>query len=232
MSRSPTPTSISLSNDLLVGKSEADMIQTPDGGSLHKEVVPAWNELKALAEKNGILLKMTSGFRSFDRQLLIWNQKCRGERELLNQSGETVDVKTLTPEQTVFHILRWSALPGASRHHWGTDLDAYDGNITRQGYKLRLTPGEAAKGGEFYAFNQWLTSAIAKVGFTRPYEKDRGGVSPEWWHLSFMKLAAPCFKAHTLDLLRDTLQSADMIHKDIVLQHLDEIYTRFVTNIS
>ncbi|NIM47862.1 MAG: D-alanyl-D-alanine carboxypeptidase family protein, partial [Gemmatimonadales bacterium] len=36
----------------------------------------------------------------------------------------------------------------------------------------------------------------------------------------------------TTELLRETIQKADIELKEVVLQNLDEIYERFVTNIS
>jgi len=32
----------------------------------------------------------------------------------------------LRASEKIASILRWSALPGTSRHHWGTDLDIID----------------------------------------------------------------------------------------------------------
>ncbi len=34
----------------------------------------------------------------------------------------------------------------------------------------------------------------------------------------------------TVDVLRDTVRGADMRLKDVVLEHLDEIFERFVVN--
>ena len=48
-------------------------------------------------------------------------------------------------------ILPWSALPGASRHHWGTDVDLIDRKATPPGYRVQLTPEEFEPGGPFAA---------------------------------------------------------------------------------
>ena len=38
--------------------------------------------------------------------------------------------------------MRWSAIPGSSRHHWGTDLDVYDAAAVTPDYQVQLTPQE------------------------------------------------------------------------------------------
>jgi len=39
-------------------------------------------------------------------------------------------------------ILHWSALPGASRHHWGTEIDVIDRAALADGRKAQLIPAE------------------------------------------------------------------------------------------
>ena len=37
-------------------------------------------------------------------------------------------------------ILEWSALPGASRHHWGSEFDVFDLAALPEGYRVQLLP--------------------------------------------------------------------------------------------
>jgi hypothetical protein len=67
-------------------------------------------------------------------------------------------------------------------------------------------------------------------GFFRPYDRDRHGVAPERWHLSFAPVAVAYERRLTSALLAETLRQAEMALQDVVLAHLDEIYERFVTN--
>ena len=135
----------------------------------------------------------------------------------------------------VFAILRWSALPGASRHHWGTDLDVYDATARPAGYEIELIPEEVNRGGMFGRLHEWLDGCMASdtaFGFFRPYDRDHGGVAPERWHLSHAPIAVPLLEQLTPDALSHAVTTADMTLKDVVLAHLDEIYERFVININ
>jgi hypothetical protein len=57
-------------------------------------------------------------------------------------------------------------------------------------------------------------------------------VAPERWHLSYVPVAAGYMEQLTTGTLRDTIQATDMALGDVVLEHLDEIYQRFVININ
>ena len=82
--------------------------------------------MRAAAAADGIDLVAFSSFRDFDRQLAIWNGKFRGERPMQDRAGRRSTPGALSPAERVAAILWWSALPGASRHHWGTDFDVMD----------------------------------------------------------------------------------------------------------
>ncbi len=204
------------------------------GARVHREVVEPFLELKAAARAEGFDLAILSGFRDFERQLGIWNRKASGAQAVLDSNADPLDIYSLSEEELVFAILRWSALPGASRHHWGTDLDVFDAAAKPEGYAIELLPEEVDSGGMFGPLHDWLDRRIAAkaaFGFFRPYERDLNGVAPERWHLSHAPVAARFEQLHSVDVLRDTLRRADLALKDAVLLSLDEICERFVTNI-
>ncbi len=191
-------------------------------------------ELKSEAHRAGFDLAILSGFRDFERQLSIWNRKATGQQAVLDSNAAALDIQRLSEKELAFAILRWSALPGASRHHWGTDLDVYDAAARPEGYEIELIPDEVDPGGMFGPLHDWLDQRIAEdgaFGFFRPYDRDRNGVAPERWHLSCGPVAALYEDALTVDVVRDTIQGADIELKQAVLTNLDEIYERFVTNI-
>ena len=220
-----------------VGQDETHLCSADDAAwltvSVHRDVVEPFHELRVAAASAGFDIAILSGFRGFEKQLSIWNRKARGELAVLDSNAVPIDITTLSERDLVFSILRWSALPGASRHHWGTDLDVYDAAARPAGYEIELIPSEFASGGMFGPFSNWFDDRIANgstFGFFRPYDRDRNGVAPERWHLSYAPLATQYAQLLTPALLRQTIESADMMLKNVVLANLDEIVPRFVTN--
>jgi LAS superfamily LD-carboxypeptidase LdcB len=201
---------------------------------VHEDVVEPFLQLKREARTAGFELEIFSGFRDFDRQLGIWNRKASGEQAVLDSNAEPIDIGTLSERELAFAILRWSALPGASRHHWGTDLDVFDAAAKPADYEIELVPEEVNSGGMFGPFHDWLDGRLAAgtaCGFFRPYERDQKGVAPERWHLSYSPVAAKNEQLLTTAIVRDTIQRADIELKEVVMENLDEIYERFVMNI-
>ncbi|MBC7893763.1 MAG: M15 family metallopeptidase [Cytophagaceae bacterium] len=205
------------------------------GVRLHRDAVEPFLQLWEDAGAEGFDITIHSAFRDFARQLSIWNRKVAGTLPVLDSRGTPIDISTLTPRELVYAILRWSALPGASRHHWGTDLDVYDAAATPVGYELQLVPAEVDAGGMHAPLHEWLDARIASgtaYDFYRPYDADRGGVAPERWHLSYAPIATTYAQWLTPELLRTTIAGADMLLKEIVLEHLEDLYMRFVINVS
>jgi len=208
------------------------------GRLLHRELLVPLAQLQEAAARQGITLTVASGFRSFERQLAIWNAKARGERPVLDDQGRPLDLARLTQREIVFAILRWSALPGTSRHHWGTDIDVWDTAAVADDYRLQLVPQEYGPGGPFARLGSWLDREMdaAGLGFYRPYAVDRGGVAPEPWHLSYRPLADYYAGLLTPALLAPLLQEAnnvcgqELALADTVIRHLDEIFARFVVS--
>lgn len=204
------------------------------GAHVHREVVGPLERLRQDARSSGFDLQVLSGFRSFERQCSIWNRKAAGELAVLDSDAHPLDIRTLTEEELVFAILRWSALPGASRHHWGTDVDVFDASARPEGYEVELIPEEVEGSGMFAPLHDWLDRCMeagAAHGFFRPYDRDRGGVAPERWHISHGPTAGAYERTLTVDHLRAVISRGDIALKDTVLANLDEIWTRYVVNI-
>ncbi len=205
------------------------------GARVHQEVVEPFRSLKREARTAGFDLRILSGYRSFEQQLSIWNGKASGKLTVLDSNAVSLDVAALSERELVFAILRWSALPGASRHHWGTDLDVYDAATTPEGHEIELIPEEVNAGGMFGPLHEWLDERIAtdsSFGFFRPYDEDRQGVAPERWHLSYAPVATAYMEQLTTDVLRAAVERADVYLKETVLLQLDEIHERFVINVN
>lgn len=216
---------------LLLGLDERELVESLLlGCRVHRQMLDPLLFLAERAASAGFILKVASSYRSFDRQLLIWNNKARGLRPVLNDAGEVIDINLLSERDKAFAILRWSALPGASRHHWGTDIDVYGSVHIDPGYQLQLTVAETQGDGPFAEFHRWLDDELAQGNsdFFRPYAQDRGGIAPEPWHLSYAPLATIFSRQFTQDLLREQLAQTDVELKQTLLDNLDEIYQRFI----
>jgi LAS superfamily LD-carboxypeptidase LdcB len=216
----------------LTGRTRSHVVDLGDPRcTLHREVAGPYLALRASAATAGIDLVPVSSFRDFQRQLLIWNGKCRGERELLDRDGQRLDPAALDQDALVSAILLWSALPGASRHHWGTDMDVIDAAAIEKDGLPRLEPAEYAPGGSFSRLNDWLDENAARFGFYRPYSVDRGGVHPEPWHLSYAPLAQQALDAYSIKVLEDALAAEGIDALDAVRRRLPEIVERYVMNV-
>jgi len=195
---------------------------------LHYEVVAAFLAMRDAAASAGIDLTARSSFRDFDTQLAIWNRKWRGERPIFDRQGRELARASLADTECVDAILCWSAVPGGSRHHWGSDIDVIDAAAVPAGYSVQLVPSEYAADGIFHRVAAWLEANMQRFGFFRPYRTDRGGVSPEPWHLSYAPVAGPALEALSLSMLRQVLEASAIEGKPHVLARLPEIYTRFL----
>ena len=106
----------------LTGRSRDHVIEVGELGSvLHPQAAQAFLALRREAAAAGLDVAVASGFRDFERQLGIWNDKYLGRRALLDPAGQPLDASVMSEPERIRAILHWSALPGASRHHWGTD---------------------------------------------------------------------------------------------------------------
>jgi LAS superfamily LD-carboxypeptidase LdcB len=216
----------------LTGQARTHIVElTALSCAVHYEVAASFLSLCDAAQDHGIAVQARSSFRDHATQLGIWNRKWRGERPLYSRSGELLKRAQLADADMVDVILAWSALPGASRHHWGTDIDVVDANAVPPGYQVKLTPEEYAPAGVFGRFDAWLADNLPRFGFFRPYRTDRGGVCPEPWHISYAPVAQPALEALSLAALRRTLADSPLEGQALVLDRLPEIYTRYVLNV-
>jgi len=234
----PIPPSFLPGPAILTGRTD-EHLDAPTAGAepgikVHRDVAHSFLRLREAAASAGFDLRILSGFRSFDDQLSIWNRKVRGERTVLDSQAVPLDISRLSDKELVFAILRWSALPGASRHHWGTDLDVFDAAARPEGYEIELIPEEVDPGGMFGPLHDWLDDrmkADAAFGFFRPYDRDRNGVAPERWHLSFAPVADGYQENLSVEVLEATVRDSELLLKDVVIENLEEIFHRFVINV-
>jgi LAS superfamily LD-carboxypeptidase LdcB len=199
--------------------------------TVHDGAVQALLAMQAAARGAGIELGVVSSFRDFERQVAIWNAKFQGRRELLDRDSRPLAHASLDEPALIEAILTWSALPGASRHHWGTDVDVIDRAAVAADYQVQLQPAEFRGTGPFGRLDAWLAANMSRFGFFRPYVSARDGVQPEPWHLSFAPLAVPALDALTLEVLQAALSEAPLLGREAVRARLPEIYSRYVLDV-
>ncbi len=151
------------------------------GMYIRSDTYAAFQAMFDAALADGIRLQIRSATRNFDAQKSIWERKWRGE--MLIEGGQDATVAFPDPLVRARMILRFSSMPGTSRHHWGTDIDlnAFDNAWFESGEGLRLY--------------QWLTEHARSFGFCQPYsekgESRPHGYEEEKWHWSYMPVSLP-----------------------------------------
>lgn len=94
-------------------------------------------------------------------------------------------------------ILRFSAVPGASRHHWGTDVDFNSTTVA----DWEPAPTGGGRAGRFNALGTWLQANAARAGFVQAYTPGRsGGHHEEAWHYSYAPIALRLRELHRSDV--------------------------------
>ncbi|GEA07728.1 peptidase M15 [Alteromonas sp. KUL42] len=214
-----------------LGQHNDYLVDAGHGHFLHPEVLTDFTAMQNAALHDGIDLQLVSSYRDFSRQMAIFNRKWRGDATLLNAEGQVLNFSALTQEEKLHAILTWSALPGGSRHHWGTDIDVYDKQAVAQSQQpFNLICAEYEKNGPCYSLACWLESNMATFGFYRPFDEYKGGVAREPWHLSHKSTATYFEKARNLDDLAHAISQSDIDGKAYILSQLPLLYTRYVLN--
>lgn len=213
----------------LTGQSKTHIIQCKSPNfEAQPDVVTAFLNMRKSAELDGFDLYPVSAFRDFESQLNIWNLKFSGQRPLYSTEGNPIEISNLSDIEIVKSILNWSALPGASRHHWGTEIDVIDSNAVPENYSIKLLPEETCEGGLFFSMHCWLDDNMSRFGFFRPYTHPQKGVSPEPWHLSYAPVSKTALKDLNLELLRLTIQNSPILGKKAIFELLSNIYDEYV----
>ena len=142
---------------------------------LQREAADALESMIKKAEAEGIHLHVISGYRSFKDQVAIWNRKWGA-------------VHDETDAGKCRRIMRFSAMPKTSRHHWGTDVDL---NSLENAYF------ESGKGLEEL---NWLNAHAAEFGYQCVYSDKaataRTGYEMERWHWSYVPLSSKFLKLY------------------------------------
>ena len=160
---------------------------------LRKDVLAAFEKMHAAAAQDSITLRIESATRNFANQKRIWEAKWRGDR--LIEGGKNAAETWPDPVARARVILKWSSMPGTSRHHWGTDIDLndFENSYFEQGQGLK----------EY----EWLVENAVVYGFYQVYteknEQRPNGYNEEKWHWTYVPVSRELTRlAH--EKLKDT----------------------------
>ena len=197
-----------ISIDLILGKVAPDTqgvfvriddrYATRPGMYMHKEAYSAFEKMHAAAAEEGISLVVISAMRTFNHQGRIWNDKWNGRQMLEGNKNAT---SIADPFERAREILRFSAMPGTSRHHWGTDIDL--NSLVNSYFEL-------GKGKRVY---EWLQVNASRFGFCQPYTARDGqrpdGYEEEKWHWSYLPVAGKYLEAFRDSIGYDHIRGFD-----------------------
>lgn len=151
---------------------------------LLKESYKAFIKMYYAAQHDGIKLSIISATRNFAYQKGIWEGKWNGSKLV---EGKNLATTVKDPLERATVILKYSSMPGTSRHHWGTDIDLNSMDVKY----FETTPGNKVY--------EWLTKNAGKYGFCQPFnskETRKSGYEEEKWHWSYMPLSSLFLNAY------------------------------------
>ncbi|HHW7579845.1 TPA: M15 family metallopeptidase [Mannheimia haemolytica] len=213
--------------NLLTGKTREHLVPLPNALSdkhyLQPQVVEAFLALQQAAKQAGFNLQPASTFRDFERQKGIWNAKFRGERKVHDDNGVAIDMAALSDLEKCKAMLRWSAVPGASRHHWGTEIDIFDPDLLPENTPLLLEPWEYLEGGYFADLTKWLHANAQTFGFYFPFDGKHSRVGFEPWHISYRPISSEYEQCFNDEILKAAWQDEEVAGKECLLEHFEEL---------
>jgi len=197
----------------LIGKAAPKLYGT--GYKLQKKAHQAYLEMNYEAKKSDMNVRVVSSYRSFNHQNLIWTRKYKRYRS-----------RNLSSQHAVQYNIRYTAIPGSSRHHWGTEIDVVNGSIKTSRYPLNTKNFHGY--GIYKSFREWMDSNAHKFGFYQVYTNDhqRRGFKYEPWHYSFAELAKPMLKEYKERDVQKILKQQELLGKQHFTEPFIEKYTK------
>ncbi len=205
---------------ILTGRKQPNLVGVNE--RLLKEASADFKKMQTAALKENIRLFSTSSYRSFDSQLRIWN----GKYDKYSKQG-------LKGKEIISKIIEYSAFPGASRHHWGTDLDIYDINVKQP--KDPLNPKHYKSSGIYNKMYSWMQENSEKYGFYEVYTNDpkRKGFKFEPWHYSYKAISQNYLETYlNVDFKKDIQSNLIKGHKLIDLDFWNNYVENYVKGIN
>lgn len=199
------------SEEELIGKGKPALYG--EDFKLREEARLQFNLMRKAAKESGFSIQIISSYRSYAHQNGIWERKYKSYRG-----------QGLSHEETIEKIIRYSTIPGTSRHHWGTDLDIIDSTHGIPSNPLSET--HFNEGGKMHKFKLWLDENSEKFGFYLVYtnEENRKGFAYEPWHFSYRTTALKMLDEYKKLDIKKILQSNKLMGSEYFTDGFIEKY--------
>jgi len=162
---------VNFENSSGVGFKPPELADINDTVQVDSRMVVQLKDMIATARKEQCFLEVISGFRTYEKQTVLYNQEVKEHKA----EGKSQEVAEADAAKEV-------AKPGYSEHITGLAIDIVYGNW----YKQYTQPNEHfAESKEF----EWLQDHAHEYGFIMRFAKDKTditGVSYEPWHYRYV----------------------------------------------
>ena len=140
----------------------ANIVEFSEGKYVDSRIVEPLTKLIDAAKADGYNIVVRSGYRSYDEQMQLYNQRL----ERLIEEG-------MSRENAEVEILKWVAYPGTSEHQTGLACDMNGDRV--------VTSDDQAY--------EWLIANAYKYGFIYRFPENKTeitGVTNEPWHIRYV----------------------------------------------
>lgn len=154
------------------------MLITIDENLLQPEATQAWSQMHIAAVKDGVDLKLVSGYRSVVDQQQLFRDRLEKEIKLkLKRDYTPDDILSGKVDDVIEKILQVTSPPGYSQHHSGFAIDMADISADNT-----TTVFNSSKADQWLSKNNYANAR--KFGFIASYPKGikNSGPDPEPWH--------------------------------------------------
>jgi D-alanyl-D-alanine carboxypeptidase len=158
-------------------QADENALVTEGRHALQKPAMDAWRELQAAAREERVELELVSAYRSVDRQRRIFLRELNlAIRQSTGREYDTGEISAGEADRWIEEVLRFSSIPGFSRHHSGYTVDISDPS---GGYAF--TDFRQTEGFTWISANNYLNAK--RFGFIPSYPDgaDGQGPDPEPW---------------------------------------------------
>jgi D-alanyl-D-alanine carboxypeptidase len=154
-------------------QADENALVTENRHSLQETAMSAWREMQAAAKAEGVELQLVSAYRSVERQRRIFLRELGLlSRQSTGREYNTRELAGGQADSSIEEVLRYSSIPGFSKHHSGYTIDISDPS---QGHVF--TDFEHTLGFQWISAHNYLNAK--RFGFIPSYPAGAEGQGPD-----------------------------------------------------